>query len=109
MDDTLSAYRALLDTGLDPSTIAFAGDSAGGGLTVTTALAARDTGLPLPGAIVAFSPGFGLPGPTWPSPPDTASARPLPSPPDASVNSRQLPCQSTELMRHGRVAGPARG
>ncbi|MER6778166.1 MULTISPECIES: alpha/beta hydrolase fold domain-containing protein [unclassified Streptomyces] len=41
IDDKPSAYRALLDTGLDPSTIAFPGDSAGGGLTVTTALAAR--------------------------------------------------------------------
>jgi epsilon-lactone hydrolase len=36
----------------------FAGDSAGGGLTVTTCLAARDAGLPLPAAIVAFSPGL---------------------------------------------------
>lgn len=58
IDDTLSAYRALLDSGMDPSTIAFAGDSAGGGLTVTTCLAARDAGLPLPAAIVAFSPGL---------------------------------------------------
>lgn len=58
IEDTLSAYRALLDDGTDPSAIAFAGDSAGGGLTVTTCLAARDAGLPLPAAIVAFSPGF---------------------------------------------------
>ncbi|TQS29301.1 alpha/beta hydrolase [Microbispora sp. KK1-11] len=58
IDDTLRAYRALLDSGEDPSTIAFAGDSAGGGLTVTTCLAARDAGLPLPAAIVAFSPGL---------------------------------------------------
>jgi epsilon-lactone hydrolase len=58
IDDTLSAYRALLDGGEDPSTIAFAGDSAGGGLAVTTCLAARDAGLPLPAAIVAFSPGL---------------------------------------------------
>ncbi|MBF6149377.1 alpha/beta hydrolase [Nocardia nova] len=58
IEDTLAAYRALLDTGTDPSTIAFAGDSAGGGLTVTTCLAARDAGLPLPAAIVAFSPGL---------------------------------------------------
>jgi acetyl esterase/lipase len=58
IDDTLSAYRALLDSGLDPSTIAFAGDSAGGGLTVTTCLAARGAGLPLPAAIVTFSPGL---------------------------------------------------
>ncbi|MEV1177056.1 alpha/beta hydrolase [Nonomuraea sp. NPDC049784] len=58
IEDTLDAYRALLDSGQDPSTIAFAGDSAGGGLTVTTCLAARDAGLPLPAAIVAFSPGL---------------------------------------------------
>ncbi|MFF5437603.1 alpha/beta hydrolase [Streptomyces achromogenes] len=58
IEDTLSAYRALLDGGTDPSAIAFAGDSAGGGLTVTTCLAARDAGLPLPAAILAFSPGL---------------------------------------------------
>jgi len=60
IDDTLSAYRALLDGGTDPSAIAFAGDSAGGGLTVTTCLAARDAGLPLPAVIAAFSPGLDL-------------------------------------------------
>ncbi len=46
IDDCLSAYRALLDSGEDPTTIVFAGDSAGGGLAVTTCLAARDAGLP---------------------------------------------------------------
>ncbi|MHC3473151.1 alpha/beta hydrolase [Streptomyces sp. 7R007] len=60
IQDCLNAYRALLDSGEDPSAIAFAGDSAGGGLTVTTCLAARDAGLPLPAAIVAFSPGLDL-------------------------------------------------
>ncbi|MGX9889880.1 alpha/beta hydrolase [Streptomyces sp. NPDC002276] len=58
IEDTLSAYRALLDSGQDPSAIVFAGDSAGGGLTVTTCLAARDAGLPLPAAVVMFSPGL---------------------------------------------------
>ena len=58
IEDALSAYRALLDSGEDPSTIAFAGESAGGGLSVTTCLAARDAGLPMPAAIVAFSPGL---------------------------------------------------
>jgi epsilon-lactone hydrolase len=57
-EDALSAYRALLDSGEDPSAIAFAGDSAGGGHAVTTCLAARDVGLPVPAAIVAFSPGL---------------------------------------------------
>ncbi|SEP52730.1 alpha/beta hydrolase [Amycolatopsis saalfeldensis] len=58
IDDTLAAYRVLLERGEDPCAIAFAGDSAGGGLTVTTCLAARAAGLPLPAAIVAFSPGL---------------------------------------------------
>jgi monoterpene epsilon-lactone hydrolase len=58
IEDTLAAYRALLAGGEDPASIAFAGDSAGGGLTVTTCLAARAAGLPLPAAIVAFSPGL---------------------------------------------------
>ncbi|MEV7547332.1 alpha/beta hydrolase [Streptomyces sp. NPDC089915] len=57
-EDALSGYRALLDSGEDPSTIAFVGDSAGGGLAVTTCLAARDAGLAMPAAIVAFSPGL---------------------------------------------------
>lgn len=46
IEDTLSAYRALLDGGEDPSGIVFAGDSAGGGLAVTTCLAARAANLP---------------------------------------------------------------
>ena len=58
IEDTLAAYRALLERGEDPSAIVFAGDSAGGGLTVTTCLAARDAGLPLPAAVLAFSPGL---------------------------------------------------
>jgi acetyl esterase/lipase len=56
IDDSVAAYRALLDGGIDPASIVFAGDSAGGGLAVTTCLAARDAGLPMPAAIVAFSP-----------------------------------------------------
>ncbi|MCU1528292.1 MAG: alpha/beta hydrolase [Frondihabitans sp.] len=58
IDDCVAAYRSLLESGIDPESIVFAGDSAGGGLTVTTCLAARDQGLPMPGAIAAFSPGL---------------------------------------------------
>jgi epsilon-lactone hydrolase len=61
-DDALNAYRALLDSGEDPSAIAFAGDSRGGGHAVTACLAARDAGLPMPAAIVAFSPGLDYTG-----------------------------------------------
>ena len=58
IEDGIAAYRALLDNGIDPASIAFAGDSAGGGLCVTTCLMARNAGLPLPTAVVAFSPGL---------------------------------------------------
>ncbi|MFG1843090.1 alpha/beta hydrolase [Micromonospora sp. NPDC049175] len=58
IEDCLTAYRSLLDSGVAAESIAFAGDSAGGGLTVTTTLAARNAGLPLPGALIAFSPGL---------------------------------------------------
>jgi acetyl esterase/lipase len=58
IDDCLAAYRQLLDDGGDPASIVLAGDSAGGGLAVTTTLAARDAGLPVPAGIVAFSPGL---------------------------------------------------
>jgi epsilon-lactone hydrolase len=58
VDDALTAYRALLDTGEDPTTIVLAGDSAGGGMAVATLLGARDAGLPLPAGAVLFSPGL---------------------------------------------------
>jgi monoterpene epsilon-lactone hydrolase len=58
IEDTLGAYRELLERGADPTSIAFAGESAGGGLAVTTCLAARDAGLPLPAALAIFSPGL---------------------------------------------------
>jgi monoterpene epsilon-lactone hydrolase len=57
VEDVVAAYRDLLEQGRSPESIAFAGDSAGGGLTIAGVLAARDAGLPLPAAIVAFSPG----------------------------------------------------
>ena len=56
VDDALAAYQALLDGGTAPSDIAFAGESAGGGLAVATLVNARDHGLPLPAAAFAMSP-----------------------------------------------------
>jgi monoterpene epsilon-lactone hydrolase len=56
VDDALAAYQALLDNGTAPSDIAFAGESAGGGLAVATLVNARDHGLPLPAAAFAMSP-----------------------------------------------------
>jgi epsilon-lactone hydrolase len=56
VDDALAAYEALLDSGIAPSDIAFAGESAGGGLSIVTLVNARDHGLPLPTAAFAMSP-----------------------------------------------------
>jgi acetyl esterase/lipase len=56
VDDALAAYEALLHNGTAPSDIAFAGESAGGGLAIATMVNARDHGLPLPAAAFVMSP-----------------------------------------------------
>jgi epsilon-lactone hydrolase len=56
-DDAMTAYSWLLDTvGIAAQHIALAGDSAGAGLAVTTALRARAEGRPLPVALILLSP-----------------------------------------------------
>jgi epsilon-lactone hydrolase len=56
VEDALVAYEALLHNGTAPSDIAFAGESAGGGLAIATMVNARDHGLPLPAAAFVMSP-----------------------------------------------------
>ncbi len=56
VDDALASYQALLDSGTAPSDIAFAGESAGGGLAIATLVNAREHGLPLPAAAFVMSP-----------------------------------------------------
>jgi acetyl esterase/lipase len=56
LDDCVTAYRALLAKGLSPEHIAIGGDSAGGNLTLATALKLKELGLPLPAALVCLSP-----------------------------------------------------
>ena len=56
IDDTVAAYRGLLDTGVRSSRIAVAGESAGAGLTAATLVALKQAGLPLPAAAVLMSP-----------------------------------------------------
>jgi acetyl esterase/lipase len=56
VEDALAGYRFLLGRGIRPARIAFAGDSAGGGLVVALMVAARDAGLPQPGCGWCISP-----------------------------------------------------
>jgi epsilon-lactone hydrolase len=56
LEDALAVYDWMLNQGLEPENIAFAGDSAGGNLVLTAMLGLRECGLPLPAAGVLMSP-----------------------------------------------------
>ena len=56
VDDAVAACRGLLDEGVAPGDLVIAGDSAGGGLSVATALRLRELGMTQPRALVLFSP-----------------------------------------------------
>jgi monoterpene epsilon-lactone hydrolase len=55
-DQVLSVYNAIVDSGIQASSIAMSGDSAGGGITLASVLKMRDRGLPLPAALYLQSP-----------------------------------------------------
>ncbi len=56
VDDAVAAYRWLLAEGLAPEHIVFGGGSAGGGLLVSTMVALRDAGDPLPAGGLSMCP-----------------------------------------------------
>lgn len=56
LEDALAAYRWMLDHGAEAERTIIAGDSAGGGLTMATALALDGQGLPQPAGLFAISP-----------------------------------------------------
>lgn len=56
LEDALSAYRWLLETGTDPQDLVLIGDSAGGNLALTLLLAARESQIALPALAIALSP-----------------------------------------------------
>ena len=62
VEDSVAAYKWLLNEGYNPERIAVAGDSAGGGLTVAALVQARYLGLPMPGAAVCISPWVDMEG-----------------------------------------------
>ena len=59
-DDVFAAYRAVLELGHLPGRTAVVGDSAGGGLSVSTVRSVREMGLPTPAALVLISPWLDL-------------------------------------------------
>ena len=65
LEDTVAAYRWLLESGVDPATVVLAGDSCGANLVLGAALRARGADLPLPAAIAAVSPWVDLTQGGW--------------------------------------------
>jgi len=55
VEDCLAAYRAIVER-IDPALVTIAGDSAGGGAALSTLVALRDAGDPLPGCAYLLSP-----------------------------------------------------
>jgi epsilon-lactone hydrolase len=55
-DDAFGVYRWALAQGYAPGKLALSGDSAGGNMSLDTALRAKQAGLPLPGALALMSP-----------------------------------------------------
>ena len=56
LNDVMKAYEYLLEQGYKPENIAFAGESAGGGLIYCLAHRCKDEGKPLPKCMVGISP-----------------------------------------------------
>jgi acetyl esterase/lipase len=56
IDDATNAYRWLLSNGSSPENIAIAGDSAGGGITVSMLVNLKKNDIPMPAAAVCLSP-----------------------------------------------------
>jgi acetyl esterase/lipase len=56
VDDAVAVYRGLLSAGYPPERIVIAGESAGGGLTLSLMLSLRSVGVPLPAAAALYSP-----------------------------------------------------
>jgi acetyl esterase/lipase len=67
IEDAVAAYKGLLLSGIEPSSIVMAGDSAGGAIPVAAMVALRDAGIPLPSAGVSISPwaDLSLSGESW--------------------------------------------
>jgi len=56
LEDTIEAFRWLLDEEVDPLKVIISGDSSGAGLALAALVSFRDAGLPLPAGAVCLSP-----------------------------------------------------
>ena len=90
VEGSLLAYRWLLDQHIPADRIAIAGDSAGGGLTLSTLLAMRDAGLPMPACAYMVSPLLDVRDQAPSRWKNAISDAALPPPKQRGVNPREL-------------------
>jgi acetyl esterase/lipase len=65
LDDCVAAYANVIKEGVTPDRVILAGDSAGGGLAVATALRLKEQGGPMPGGMLLLSPWVDLANRGW--------------------------------------------
>ena len=111
LEDTIAAYRWLLDQGILSSRIVIVGLSAGGGLALSSLVALRDAAVALPAGAVLISPWTDLAG-TGGSVITRAEADPWLTDEHEPLSCRALcrhkgPAPSPYLAALRRVAGPA--
>ncbi|MEO1473589.1 MAG: alpha/beta hydrolase [Pseudomonadota bacterium] len=64
-EDGLATYQGLLEAGISAGDIMISGDSAGGGLTMATALKIKQAGAPMPAGLMPISPWVNLVNDGW--------------------------------------------
>ncbi len=92
LDDALAACRALREAG----PLVLAGDSAGAGLALATALALRDAGEPLPDALYLIAPWVDL----------TLAQLPAPTPGEAMLSHAWVAAGAAHYLAGGDAAQP---
>jgi acetyl esterase/lipase len=90
LDDAILAYQWLLDQGIPAEKIAIAGDSAGGGLTLSTLLAIKDRKLPMPACAYMLSPLLDVSDHAPSRWKNAISDRALPAPKSRAINPRPM-------------------
>jgi len=65
LEDSVAAYKGMLGEGVDPAKIILAGDSAGGGLAVASAMRLKEEGVALPAGMMLLSPWVNFANTGW--------------------------------------------
>lgn len=90
LEDSIRAYRWMLEQGIPADRIAIAGDSAGGGLTLSTLLAIKEQKLPMPSCAYMLSPLLDISDHAPSRWKNSISDTALPAPQNRAVNPRPM-------------------